>query len=169
MLQDRRSVATRSSALKRSSCLHKLDPFPDDVGLLRVGGRLKNATTPYEVKHPIHIPKNDHVTVLLIRHHHVAQKHQGYGITHNGIRQAGYWVINGRSVVSHVVHACVMYRKLRGRAMEQKMADPGDPANFLTGASPMCSNCRGVRGHPPREILKYRTLEMRFPAFCENF
>ena len=24
-----------------------------------------------------------------------------------------------------------------------------DPANFLTGASPMCSNCRGVRGHPP--------------------
>ena len=24
-----------------------------------------------------------------------------------------------------------------------------DPANFLTGASPMCRNCRGVRGHPP--------------------
>ena len=24
-----------------------------------------------------------------------------------------------------------------------------DPANFLTGASPMCSNCRAVRGHPP--------------------
>ena len=53
MFQDRRPVATRSSALKRSSCLHKLYPFLDDVGLLRVGGRLKNATTPYEVKYPI--------------------------------------------------------------------------------------------------------------------
>ena len=51
-------------------------------------------------------------------------------MTHNGIRQAGYWVINGRSVVSHVIHARVTCRKLRGRAMEQKMADlPSERVN----------------------------------------
>ncbi|CAB3985992.1 Hypothetical predicted protein [Paramuricea clavata] len=112
--QDRQSAKVRNSALKRTSSLHKLDPFLDGEGILRVGGRLKNATTPYEVKYPVLIPKNDYVTNLLIRHRHVAQKHQGYGITHNGIRQAGYWVINGRTVISHAIHGCVTCRRLQG-------------------------------------------------------
>ena len=130
MFQDRQSAKVRNSALKRTSSLHKLDPFLDGEGILRVGGRLKNATTPYEVKHPVLIPKNDHVTNLLIRHHHVAQKHQGCGITHNGIRQAGYWVINGRTVISHAIHGCVTCRRLRGRSIEQKMADlPSERVN----------------------------------------
>ena len=66
MFQDRQSAKVRNSALKRTSSLLKLDPFLDGEGILRVGGRLKNATTPYEVKHPVLIPKNDHVTNLLI-------------------------------------------------------------------------------------------------------
>ena len=114
MFPDRYSARARNSALKHTSCLYRLDPFLDGQGVLRVGGRLKNAVTPFEVRHPILVPKNDHVTILLIRHHHIAQKHQGYGITHNGIRQAGYWIINGRSVVSRVIHGCFMCRKLRG-------------------------------------------------------
>ena len=134
MFQDRQSAKVRNSALKRTSSLHKLDRFLDGEGILRVGGRLKNATTPYEVKHPVLIPKNDHVTNLLIRHHHVAQKHQGYGITHNGIRQAGYWVINGRTVISHAIHGCVTCRRLRGRSIEQKMADP--PSERVNPAPP---------------------------------
>ncbi len=130
MFQDRKSAKKRNTTLKRTSCLHKLDPFLDKQGVLRVGGRLKNATTPYEVKHPTIVPKIDHVTILLIRHYHVAHKHQGYGITHNAIRQAGYWVINGRSAVSSVIHRCVTCRKLRGRSMEQKMADlPSERVN----------------------------------------
>ena len=42
--------------------------------------------------------KSSHVTALLIR-----QFHQGYGMTHNSIRQAGYYIINGRSMISHII------------------------------------------------------------------
>ena len=64
------------------------------------------------------------ISVLLIHHFHLGkQHHQGYGMTHNAIRQAGYHIINGRSAVSHVVAKCVTCRRLRGHAQDQKMAD----------------------------------------------
>ena len=128
--QDRKFAEKKNPALKRTSCLRKLDPFLDEQGLLRVGGRLKNATTPYEVKHPILIPKNDHITSLLIRHYHIAYKHQGYGITHNEIRQAGCWVINGRLAVSQHVHGCVTCRKLGVKQWNRKWQV--FPTNALT-------------------------------------
>ena len=134
--QDRKTPKVRNNALKFTSNLFRLDPFLDEKGILRVGGRLKKATTPFAIKHPTIIPRNGHVTTLLVRHHHAIYSHQGYGITHNGIRQAGYWIINGRSIVSHIIHGCVTCRKLRGRAMEQKMADlpreRADPAPPFT-------------------------------------
>ena len=71
MFPDRYSARARNSTLKHTSCLYRLDPFLDGQGVLRVGGRLKNAVTPFEVRHPILVPKNDHVTILLIRHHHI--------------------------------------------------------------------------------------------------
>ena len=100
--EDRQKARKRNNTVKLTSNLHKLDPFLDKDGLLRVGGRLKSSTSPFEIKHPLIVPKNSHVTVLLIRQfHHGKQHHQGYGMTHNAIRQAGYYIINGRSVVSH--------------------------------------------------------------------
>lgn len=44
-------------------------------------------------------------------------------MTHNAIRQAGYYILNGRSAISHFVAKCVMCRRLRGHAQGQKMAD----------------------------------------------
>jgi len=70
------------------------------------------------------VPKKSHVTVLLIRQfHHGKQHHQGYGTTHNTIRQAGYYIINGRSAVCYIIAKCVMCRRLRGHAQDHKMAD----------------------------------------------
>ena len=65
--QDRRSARKKNSIVKLNRNLHKLDPFIDKEGLLRVGGRLKSATSPYAIKHPVILPKGNHTTVLLIR------------------------------------------------------------------------------------------------------
>lgn len=60
------------------------------------------------------MPKNSHMAVSLIcQFHHQKQQHQGYGMTHNAIRQAGYYIINGHSMVSHIIAKCVICRKLR--------------------------------------------------------
>lgn len=50
--------------------LSKLNPFLDEDGLLRVGGRLKRADLSYPEKNPVILPGKHHVSALLIRHYH---------------------------------------------------------------------------------------------------
>ena len=121
--QDRTNSRMRKASMRPTSNLYKLDPFLDEKGVIRVGGRLKNSTVDFEIKHPILLPKNDHATTLLVSQYHQNENHQGYGMTHNAIRQAGYHVINGRGVVSSVISKCVPCLKKRGRFQEQKMSD----------------------------------------------
>ena len=49
--------------VKKCTSLRSLDPILID-GLLRIGGGLSLASTPFESKHQIILPKNDHVTDL---------------------------------------------------------------------------------------------------------
>jgi len=100
LFQDRQNAHTRNKKLKQTSSLFRQDPFLYEKGVLSVGGRLHKAALAYEVKHPIIVPKKSHSTELLIRHYHNQEQHQGCGMTHNAVRKAGYWIINGRSSVS---------------------------------------------------------------------
>ena len=65
----------RSGQVHKRSSILSLNPFVDEEGLLRVGGRLKQSSPPYDEKHPIMIPKNSHIAVLIIRHYHAMVKH----------------------------------------------------------------------------------------------
>lgn len=49
--------------------LAKLYPALNEDGLLVVGGRLKNAVI--DRKHPVILPKGNHVTTLIVNHYHV--------------------------------------------------------------------------------------------------
>lgn len=55
--------------------LSQLDPFFDEDGILRVGGRLKLLDSPYAEKHPILLPNKHHVIYLIIRECHIASMH----------------------------------------------------------------------------------------------
>ena len=46
------------SSVNRSSALYKLDPFIDNDGILRVGGRLRRSELENTMKHPIILPKD---------------------------------------------------------------------------------------------------------------
>ena len=69
MFQNRNSARVRNEKLKQISSLFRLDPFLDQKGILRVGGRLKKAALAFEVKHPIIVPKKSHIIELLIRYY----------------------------------------------------------------------------------------------------
>ncbi|XP_051816711.1 uncharacterized protein LOC127537707 [Acanthochromis polyacanthus] len=114
-LQAKREVSTSSEILN-------LDPYMND-GLLRVGGRLRHASLESEVKNPIILSKHSHVTRLLVRHYHMAVKHQGRQFTEGAIRAAGLWIVSGKRLVSSILHHCITCRKLRGKVEVQKMAD----------------------------------------------
>ena len=115
--------AEESHRIPKSSNLYRLDPILTTDGLLRVGGRIRRAEMPLDVKHPCILPKKSHVTELIICHFHQKVAHQGRGMTHNSIRSSGFWIIGGSSVVSSHISKCVRCRKTRGVLQNQRMAD----------------------------------------------
>lgn len=77
----------------KASKLYKLSPFLDEQGILRVGGRLTDAALHPHVKHPAVLPRDSHLSALLIKHHHDRANHQGRGMTVNELRSNGIWIL----------------------------------------------------------------------------
>ena len=119
----RKMARNRNKEIKKYSLLYRLDPFLDDDGLVRVGGRIKRANFPLTITHPIVIPRKSHITNLLIQDCHLKVNHMGRGSTHNQLRQRGYWIIGGTSAVSNMIAKCVVCRRLRGFLQNQKMSE----------------------------------------------
>ena len=117
----------QQTQLKMQSTIYKLDPFVDDNGILRVGGRLKHASLSDDVKHPTILPRGSHVSSLITKYYHERVSHQGKGITLSEIRSNGFWLIGGSSTVRSLISSCVKCRKLRAPVVKQKMCDlPAD-------------------------------------------
>lgn len=109
--------------LPKSSPLYGLNPFLDDDGIVRVGGRCSRARWEYSEKHPMILPRRSHITDAIVKFYHNLYAHQGRGITANAIRSHGFWIIGISRVVSRIIHYCVTCRKERGTIGGQKMAD----------------------------------------------
>ena len=137
---DRKTAKQRNFSLKKCGSLYRLDPFLDSNGILRVGGRLRRAIVSENVKHPVILPRKSHITYLILKHCHEETQHQGYGMTHNEVRQSGYWIIGGTSAVSRFVSKCVVCRRLRLPPQHQKLADlPGRPGRTCSSVCIQCS------------------------------
>ncbi|CAB4028520.1 Hypothetical predicted protein [Paramuricea clavata] len=105
-LQGKPNYGTRESdkekmgVLRRTSSLYTLDPFVDEQGVLRVGGRTRRARFSESPNNPVILPKSSHITSLIISHVHNKTHHSGRGITLNELRCSGYWImIQGASSV----------------------------------------------------------------------
>ena len=137
-----------------------LNPYIDVNGLVRVGGRLRQAELEEAVKHPILLPKKGHLTELIVRWCHEKTAHSGRNMTLTEIRSSGYWVMQGNSVVKWLISKCVTCRRLRGKVGEQIMADlPPD----RTKEEPPFTYC-GVDMFGPFEIKERRTILKRYGA-----
>ena len=113
----------RKTNIKTYSSLYKLDPFVDEEGILRVGGRVRRASLSDDVKFLIILPRNSHVTTFIVRYFHERTSHQGKTMTLNEVRSNGFWIINGKVAVSSIVSSCVKCKKLRGAVQEQRMSE----------------------------------------------
>jgi hypothetical protein len=102
--------------------LAKLDPFIDENGLLRVGGRLKHSLLAYESKFPILLPEKHHITRWIIRETHEDELHAGNEATLAAVRQR-YWSISGRNIVRKIIHSCVKCNRANPKPISQKTGD----------------------------------------------
>ncbi|CAK9813845.1 hypothetical protein ANTPLA_LOCUS8006 [Anthophora plagiata] len=96
-------------AKEKSNCitgkLQRLNPFVDQDGVLRVGGRLKHSLMPFSKKHPIILPKT-FVTRLIIENEHQIHLHAGVQATLYAVREK-YWPIDGRGQVWKAIKNCI--------------------------------------------------------------
>ncbi|KAK9744624.1 hypothetical protein QE152_g7582 [Popillia japonica] len=89
----------------RNSKLKSLDPFLDENGILRVGGRLKNANIDFSQKHPIILPQHQ-LTNLIIKQKHLECLPAGVQTLLGIIRQE-FWPINAKNTIKKmfVIHS----------------------------------------------------------------
>lgn len=96
----------RDHPLNSSSKLLALNPFLDKNGVIRVGGRLRNAPLGYNRKFPILLPSNHHVTELIVKQEHIRHLHAGGQATLAAVRQK-YWPIAGRDTIRKFLYKCI--------------------------------------------------------------
>ena len=108
--------------LKQSPALRKLQALSPFVvnSELRVGGRLQNASLPYETKYPLLLPQRHPVTDLLIRYCHEKEGHLGANHVLAEINK-NYWIIHGRATVRRVLDGCASCRLWKAETGRQQM------------------------------------------------
>ena len=116
-LNEKRSVL-------QASRVCSLDPYLDEHGIMRVGGRLRNTDLPDSVKHPVILPKKEIVVRRLIEWCHKEVEHLGRTTTLGEVRSQGYWLMSAHEQVRQVVCNCVSCRALRGLPVQQKRSTP---------------------------------------------
>lgn len=117
--------------MHKTSKIKSLNPFIDESGVLRVGGRLRNSAAPYVTRHPIILPHKSVITKAIVRDYHNRFYHAGINLTSNILRSK-YWVIRAKDVVREIVHKCVQCVKQKPILKSQIMGDL--PAERVTYA-----------------------------------
>ena len=147
---------TSGKTISLKSNIVKLNPFIDQDGIIRVGGRLRNSHFEIELVHPVLLPKHNHMSDAIIRWCHKRVAHGGRSSTINEVRTQGYWIVSVTSNVKRILHNCVICRRLRGRVGEQIM---GDLPKDRTMNAPPFTYC-GVDYFGPF-IVKERRKELK--------
>ena len=136
--------------------LARLNPFLEDDGILRVGGRLNHSSLTFKRKHPPILPKRLHLSALFVQHMHGVALHGRPSLTLSIVRNH-VWVIGAPGLVKQYVRNCVKCRRTRPRLATQLMGalptsrvTPPERAFTITGldyAGPIKLRAAKGRGH----------------------
>ncbi|GFW17215.1 integrase catalytic domain-containing protein [Trichonephila clavipes] len=124
--------AQRSSFDKKEipSSISNLFPFADGEGIVRVGGRLENASVPYLHKHPAILPKGSKLSKLYFNSLHTRLFHVGPQGLLNAVQQK-FWPLSGRSIACKTIHQCLTCFKSRPILSSQIMGNlPSERVNI---------------------------------------
>lgn len=119
--------------LPKDSKIADLDPFLNENGILRLGGRLHYADEAEEIRHPIIISKGHRLAELIVWACHRRTLHGGLQDTMNDLREK-WWIPQARQFVKTVIHRCATCKRFR---LQAATAPTGPlPAERVTRTSP---------------------------------
>lgn len=113
-----------------------LAPFVGTDGLIRVGGRLKYSSIPYDGKHQILLPEKHHVTVTLIRQLHEDNFHVGQRGLLSIVRER-FWPVNAKMLIKRIISKCYVCSRNNPHPVTQYM---GNLPNYRITPAPVFSN-----------------------------
>ncbi|XP_055903535.1 uncharacterized protein LOC129939519 [Eupeodes corollae] len=99
-----------------------LNPFIDEKGILRVGGRINNADVGYKHKHPALLPNNHAFTKALIRDIHIKYHHVGEQGLLSIVREQ-YWSVHVKPLIRRVIRRRILCARARPRFEHPQMGN----------------------------------------------
>lgn len=134
----------------KGSKLEPLLPFLDENGILRMGGRLRHAKYPFDMKHPIIIPPKTRLSWLIIKDAHEKLDHGHIQVMMQYVRSQ-YWIPQMRREMRTFVNKCVVCQRYEHPLQSQLMGDL--PEYRVTPCKPF--TYAGVDYAGPIEIKEY--------------
>lgn len=123
----------KSQKIIANKAILSLNPFVDSEGMLRVGGRLKNADISFDQKYPFLLPSKNQVVQLMLKREHLRLYHAGSQNTLSNFRLK-FWPLNGLREVKRLIHRCLTCFRFKAQVASQIMCDL--PKERLTVSSP---------------------------------
>ena len=121
-----------------TSKLLSLSPFLDEMGVMRVGGRLENSSLTYLQKHPVILSPTDPLTSLILSSRHTKLKHNGPTALIAAVSEELH-VKGVKHLARTICQRCIVCKKVAAKAHQQLMGQlPADrvtktPAFAITG------------------------------------
>ncbi|XP_011165208.1 uncharacterized protein LOC105199705 [Solenopsis invicta] len=146
-LQASRRVSTKSKLIT-------LNPFLDENGIIRVGGRLRHANVDQSIKHPIVLPAKHPLTDLIIRDCHLKEMHIGAQGLLAHLRSQ-FWPLSGRKSIRRVLRKCIACFRVRPNNQVQLMGDL--PRSRVTPNRPFFNSGVDYAGPFPIKLSRNKT------------
>ena len=138
--------------------ISKYCPFVAN-GVIRVGERLQRSGLPYDFKHPVVLPKEHHLTGLIILHAHYRAGHSSATYVMNELRKRYHVVGQRRTVKQYIKRNCMICRNQKAVPGSQLMAPLS--AGRVTPSRGAFEHC-GVDYMGPLEIKQGRNRLSRY-------
>ena len=136
-----RSVQRNLKSLTNYSHLeHEFGLYEDENRVSRCKGRIANADLPHETRFPALLPRNHHISTLLVRQAHEKVHHSKVVATLSQLRSR-FWIIKGRQFVKKIISRCTVCRRYEGRGY--KVPPQNDLPGFRLSQKPAFT-CVGV-------------------------
>lgn len=118
------SICFQSELISKSFSkpLRKLNPFIDEQGIVRVGGRLKHSTLSYSAKYPILLPRSSLLTRHLIYYYHLKYLHAGLRTLLFLLSQS-VWILSPKRAINSVIHSCLICWRSNPKPFQPQMGN----------------------------------------------
>ena len=97
-----------------------LNPFIDEMGLIRLDGRLSQANVAFEANHQIILLSSSRLSKLLVRKYHEENLHANLRLLCSMVRER-FWIVRLKNLAKFVIKNCVICQKQRKIVRSQMM------------------------------------------------